>query len=255
VPYYFQGEVTEDRPSDIGFGLIFSMNDLRTAYYSFKLRPSTGQYSLLKFKDGNWVTLIDWTPSPAIFPNPQTNVIGASVQGKNIDLYINSARVGSYTDENPLDKGRIGLIVDQGGTRMIADNLLLLSLLPTTPTPPGQEPPTFPSLTPPGLNPPPATPGSATPVSPNPTLPVKFTPTATAPGSCPVTIPKGSWVLVVTKSSNTKSSVTINGRDSKLQLGPNVFYLPLGSYTVVKLGGKTYEYRIDVCKLVYLKAK
>ncbi len=255
VPYYFQAEVMEDRPSDTGFGVIFSINDLRNAYYYFKIRPSTGQYSLLKLADNNWSTLIDWTPSPAVFPNPQPNVIGVSLQEKNIDLYINSSRVGSYTDQNPLGKGRIGLTVDQGGARILADNLLLMSLLPTTPTPPGQEPPAFASPSPPGVNPPPVVQGSPTPFSASPTLPVKYSPTPTIPGSCPRTVPSGSWVLVVLKSSPGKGTIEINGRGQRIDLGPNVFYLPLNSVQVIKIGEKTYEFNYAVCKIVNLKAK
>ena len=300
--YYYQGEVVEEKPSNIGMGLMFAWDPTTQRAYVFKIRPSTGEYSLYKLANQKWTPLVDWTPSSAILPNPQPNLIGVSYQEGTITPYINGVSQGGFLDKAPLKEGRIGLLVDQDGGRMQAGYLSVYTLFPVTPTPIGFIPsvtPTFaalptltptefgaptatvfvPSLATPTLSQPqfptptpigqaPATPAGGTvppPLPPTPTLApqvpptataLRFSPTPTRTGACPATVPSGVWVLVIMNSSPNKSSVSINGVNQKVQIGPNYFYLPLGHSNVVVLGNKTINYEaIYECKIVQAKMK
>ena len=116
--YYYEAELVDERASEFGYGLIFAINDQRNAYYAYKVRPGTGDYGLFKLVNGSWTPLIDWTKTTALLPPPQTNILGASLQEKNISLFLNGARLNSFLDENPYNEGRIGFMVDQDGVRL-----------------------------------------------------------------------------------------------------------------------------------------
>ncbi len=52
--YYYQSDMVEDRPSTIGLGMVFGMNQAKSAFYSFRIRPSSADYSLAKVSNGQW---------------------------------------------------------------------------------------------------------------------------------------------------------------------------------------------------------
>jgi hypothetical protein len=236
--YYYQAEVVEDRPTTQGIGLVFGLDTQRKVYYAFKIKPDSGTYSLVKLVDGNWSPLVDWTPSPAIFPNPKPNLLGVSYQDGNIDLYVNNSRVNSYKDKNPYDAGRVGLFAEQDGVRLMGSNVQVYQLRLVTPGAP---------VVPPG--------GQTTGTAFVPPTSAPYTPTPTAYGSCPPEVGKSNWVLVVTSATSQKNRITINGVQKTIVQGANVFYLPLNTDVIVKIGARTYEYFFSVCKIIYLKAK
>ena len=234
--YYFQSDMVEDRPSTIGLGMVFGMNQARSAFYSFRIRPSSADFSLAKVVNGEWNALIDWTPSSAIKFYPFVNTIGVSYRDGNIDLFVNGQKLATYTDKQPLKSGRIGFSVDTDGVRLLASKVLVYTLTPVTP---------MPAITQ-------ALPGQ-TQVYQSPTPGAKYTPTATQPGSCPSNVPSGMFVVTVFKSSPKPGKIEINGSNTKVNQGVNVFYLPLKKNQVVKIGDKSYELYYDVCKIVNLK--
>jgi hypothetical protein len=235
--YYFEAEMYDERASDFGFGLIFALNGQKNAYYAYKIRPATGEYGLFKFQNGNLLPLIDWTASPAVLPAPQPNVLGVSFLEKNIDLYLNGTRINNYNDRNPYNEGQVGFIADQDGVRLMINKATVYELIPRTPEAPQQFP----------------TAAGATPIVATST-PLRYTLTPTAPGSCPRTVPSGSWALVVTAVGNNVK-IEINGVVYELKELNTVFYLNLNTNYVVKTSNRTYEYFLTACKVIYIKAK
>jgi hypothetical protein len=234
--YYIQSDIVEDRPSTIGLGLVFGMNQAKSAFYSFRIRPASADFSLAKVSNGAWTPLIDWTPSPAIKFYPFVNTVGVSYRDGNIDLYVNGQKLATYTDKQPLKSGRIGFSVDADGVRLLASKVLVYTLNPVTPQPAITQ----------------ASPLQS-PVYQSPTPGLKYTPTATQVGSCPSSVPSGMFVLTVFKNSPKPGKFEINGSSVKVNQGVNVFYLPLKKMTVVRIGDKPYELYYEVCKIVNLR--
>jgi hypothetical protein len=242
--FYYQVELVEDRASTFGIGLVIALDPQNSTLLNFVIRPSSTAYSLTRLKDGIWENLVDWTPSQTILPFPQPNILGVSFQNKTVQLYINGTRVGNYTQKDLSVYGRIGMFVERDGVRLIARQALVYQLTPfseAAATAAATDAAT--SST------------SLTLPSASPTLLVKYTATPTVAGTCPRTVPSGTWVLMVTKSGQGKGSIEINGSENKVTQGVNVFYLQLETYYTVKVGGKTYEFRVSPCKVVYLKMK
>jgi len=231
--YYYQSDMVEDRPSTIGLGMVFGMNQAKSAFYSFRIRASSADFSLAKVSNSQWNPLIDWTPSPAIKFYPFVNTVGVSYRDGNIDLYVNGQRLATYTDKQPLKSGRIGFSVDTDGVRLLASKVLVYSLTPVTPQPA-------------------ITQGQPS-VYQSPTPGAKYTPTATQIGACPNTVPKGMFVLIINRSSPKSGKFEINGNSTKAIQGVNVYYLPLKKNHVIKIGSKSYELYYDVCKIITLK--
>lgn len=235
--YYLQAELVEDRVSTLSLGLIFGLNQPKSGFYNFAIRPSSGEIGLQKMSNGQWTTLIDWTPAPTAKFYPFVNTLGVSYLQGNIQLFVNGALVGSYKDPQPYTGGRIGFAVESDGVRLLASNVLVLSLSPVTPTPP-------------------SAPGEGTPQPPtysSPTPAARYTFTPTAQGACPAHVPAGNFVLVVFKSGPGKGEITINGAKYKVEQGNNVFYLPLSKTHVVVIKGKTYELYYEKCTIRNLK--
>ena len=236
--YYFQAEVVEDRPSTVGLGLVFAINQAKSGFYIFNIRPASADYSLYKFSNGQFTALIDWTPSPAVKFYPFVNTIGVSYLEGNIQLYANGEQLASYLDKQPYKGGQIGFAVQSDGVRLLAQNVMVMTLAPVTPEP--QAPPAGATQPGPGYQ-------SPTPAS-------RYTPTPTQQGACPAYVPSGNFVLIVFYSGSAKkASIQINGSNVQLNQGNNVFYLPLNQNHVVVIGEKTREYYLEVCKIINLK--
>jgi hypothetical protein len=234
--YYLQSDMVEDRPSTIGLGMVFGLNQAKSAFYSFRIRPSSADFSLAKVSNGQWNPLIDWTPSPAVKFYPFVNTLGVSYRDGNIDLFVNGQKLATYTDKQPLKSGRIGFSVDTDGVRLLASKVLVYTLNPVTP---------MPAITQ-------AAPGQ-TQVYQSPTPGAKYTPTATTQGSCPSSVPSGMFVMTVFKSGPKPGKIEINGSSAKVNQGVNIFYLPLKKNQLVKIGDKTYALYYETCKIVNLK--
>ena len=234
--YYFQSDMVEDRPSTIGLGMVFGINQAKSVFYSFRIRPSSADFSLAKVSNGEWNPLIDWTPAAAIKFYPFVNTIGVSYRDGNIDLFVNGQRLATYTDKQPLKSGRIGFSVDTDGVRLLASKVLVYTLTPVTPQP------------------------AITQVSPlqsqvyqSPTPGAKYTPTATQIGGCPATVPSGMFVITAFWSGPKPGKIVINGSSVKVSQGVNVFYLPLKKSHTVRVGDKSYELYYDTCKIINLR--
>lgn len=234
--YYFQSDMVEDRPSTIGLGLVFGMNQARSAFYSFRIRPSSADFSLAKVANGEWNPLIDWTPSPAIKFYPFVNTVGVSYRNGIIDLYVNGQKLASYTDKQPFKSGRIGFSVDTDGVRLLASKVLVYTLNPVTPQPAITQ----------------ASPLQS-PVYQSPTPGSKYTPTATQVGSCPADVPSGMFVLTVIKTGTKPGKIEINGSSVKVTQGVNVYYLPLKKTQIVIIGNKSYNLYYEICKIIRLR--
>ena len=72
--YYYQSEIVEDRPSTLALGLVFGMNQQKSGFYSFAIRPSSAEFALQKFANGQWQNLIEWSSNPAIKFYPFVNI-------------------------------------------------------------------------------------------------------------------------------------------------------------------------------------
>ena len=234
--YYFQTDMVEDRPSTIGLGMVFGMNQAKSAFYSFRIRPSSAEFSLAKVLNGEWNPLIDWTPSPTIKFYPFVNTIGVSYRDGNIDLFINGQKAAMFTDKQPLKSGRIGFSVDTDGVRLLASKVIVYTLNPVTPQP---------AIT--QLSP------LQSPVYQSPTPGAKYTPTATQIGACPASVPSGMFLLIVIKSGPKPGKLVINNSSEKINQGANAYYLPLKKMNVVTIGSKSYQLYYDICKIVRLK--
>jgi hypothetical protein len=234
--YYYQSDIVEDRPSTIGLGMVFGMNQAKSAFYSFRIRPSSADYSLAKVSNGEWTPLIDWTPSPAVKFYPFINTVGVSYREGTIDLYINGQKLDSYTDEQPYKSGRIGFSVDTDGVRLLASNVSVYTLNPVTPQPAITQ----------------ASPLQS-PIYQSPTPGYKYTPTATQVGGCPASVPTGMFVLTVFRASPKPGKIEIDGQATKTTQGVNVYYLTLKKTHIVKINSKSYELYYDTCKIVGLR--
>jgi hypothetical protein len=240
--YYYQADMVEDRPTTLAMGLIFAINAQKSTYYTFAIRPASAEFSLRKFNAGQSTALIDWTSNPAIKFYPFVNKLGVSYQDGNLSLFVNGAQVGSYTDKQPFKSGRVGFSVESDGLRMLASNVSVLSLAPVTPAPP--------QPTAAGASGQPATQPAA---YQSPTPASRFTPTITPQGACPSYVPKGNFVLIVFKTSTGRGDIKINGTNTKINQGNNVFYLPLDKTHSVVIGNKSFELYYEVCKIRSLK--
>lgn len=230
--YYYQAELVEEASSTIGFGLVFGMDPQNNAFYAYLIRPSSGEFSLLKLMNGVWTPLLDWTASTTINLFPQPNILGAGFQDGNIDLYINNIKIASYADGDPFNSGRIGFYVDQEGMSLLASNVAVFFQEMPSPTPASLFTPT---------------------ATLRPTL--AHTATYTPEGACPPSVPKGTWALVITNSSFKKKTIYVNGAKTLLQPGPNAIYLKLKQTHSLEIDGKTSYVKQEICKIVYMKVK
>ncbi len=86
-----------------------------------------GAYAILKFQDGNFENLTDWTPSGAIKQGNATNRIRAVCDGSNLTLFVNSTRLASVQDDT-FTKGYLGLTAtsyETEATEIHFDHLLV----------------------------------------------------------------------------------------------------------------------------------
>jgi Tol biopolymer transport system component len=96
----------EDGADANSFGLIFRFVD-RNNFYRYDI-SGDGYYLVSKFVDGEWITLVDWTPSEFINQGQQaTNVLKVAAFGPEITLWVNGQTLVSFTDDS-LPGGNFG---------------------------------------------------------------------------------------------------------------------------------------------------
>ncbi len=107
--------VKRDGVLDYGYGVIWGVTEGGGAYHSFRV-SGNGLYSYGYENDGEWRTVIDWTPSPAIVPgNNVKNTLMVVRQGERLHLYINGAQVDDIA-YIPVEGSMVGFKVDNQQT-------------------------------------------------------------------------------------------------------------------------------------------
>lgn len=99
------------------YGILFGIaNESAEEMYDFGV-STTGQYSLVKVKDGKIVKplLVDFTPSSCIQARPGKNRMGVLVEGSKISLYINGYLVSTVSD-NSIQGGYVGIHAQSGAS-------------------------------------------------------------------------------------------------------------------------------------------
>jgi len=110
-------------PDNNDHGLLLRYLDANN-FYRFTI-SGTGYYAFDKYKDGQWVTLVDWTESSAIVAGRATNRLRVVCQGANFTFYVNDTRVGEAQDAD-FSSGDVGIEVgtykDPGSVHVSFDN-------------------------------------------------------------------------------------------------------------------------------------
>jgi hypothetical protein len=100
-------------PAEAYAGLVMRL-DKDGDYYLFSLR-NTGEYSLDVYYNSTWLSLIGWTPSPAIRVD-ETNHVEVVGEGQRFAMFVNGEWVADYEDAT-IPSGYSGLLIgmDQTG--------------------------------------------------------------------------------------------------------------------------------------------
>jgi hypothetical protein len=115
----------EDGPDNNCYGIIFRYQDPDN-FYRFDI-TGDGLFLLSKFVGGHWLTLVDWTASPAIHRGVAENVLRISCLGQDISAYVNGQLVATAHDD-AFRQGDIGLSAgsfDQPNVEISYDNLVV----------------------------------------------------------------------------------------------------------------------------------
>jgi hypothetical protein len=94
-------------PAGAYMGVMLRLDD-NGNYYLFSLN-SDGEYSFDEYYGTQWLSLIRWTPSPAIRVN-ETNHVEVVAEGGRFSLFVNGAWVVDYEDQ-AIASGVCGLAV------------------------------------------------------------------------------------------------------------------------------------------------
>jgi len=134
---YFQADLGIEPAADINYGMAFSIID-GANYYAFEINvnPETDYrgYALYKLTENEWSKLIPWTEDSAV-QSGVLNTLGVQVSndGSQMDLWINGIYVNSYTDSDPYGSGKIGLFVNNSGTELVGDGVVVYNFRPADP--------------------------------------------------------------------------------------------------------------------------
>lgn len=113
-------------PDDNAYGVILRYQD-RDNFYEFDI-SGDGYILFGKFENDEWVSILDWEPSPAVKQGLSTNHIRVICKGNHFTFFVNGQKVGEATDSS-FSSGQIGLAVstnDEGGAAVAFDNLRVL---------------------------------------------------------------------------------------------------------------------------------
>ncbi|MEJ5239608.1 MAG: family 16 glycoside hydrolase [Anaerolineales bacterium] len=92
---------------DAQAGVVFRLTD--NGYYMLKVSPESQEYVLDLWHNGQWVTLIDWTPTSAILPK-EWNRIEVEANGSLFTIWINGVFVDNVSDST-LARGKMGVMM------------------------------------------------------------------------------------------------------------------------------------------------
>ncbi len=95
-------------PKDYGYGLVVRGNRGMKEKYLFEI-DANGAFTIMKMLSGKYVTLADWTTSPAIEKNG-TNRLGVLARGSGFELFINGKSVQKINDVS-FTRGYVGMAV------------------------------------------------------------------------------------------------------------------------------------------------
>ena len=110
-------------PDNNHYGVIVRYTDNKNFY---RLDVSgDGYYSLQRYRDGEWETLIDWRESEAIRQGATTNHLQVIAEGSRLTWIVNGAVVDSIEDAD-IPVGDVGLTAgtfpDETGVHVTFDN-------------------------------------------------------------------------------------------------------------------------------------
>ena len=85
-------------PDNNSYGVIFRLQD-KDNFYRFDI-TGDGFFLLSKSVDGKWLTLVDWTSTPAINTGQAENDLRVSALGAKISIYANGRFLAEVEDES-----------------------------------------------------------------------------------------------------------------------------------------------------------
>ena len=105
-------------PDSADYGIVFRWS--HGNYYFFRV-SNAGKYSLSLYDLEKWITLTDWTGTPAIKPGA-VNRLAVAAQGSRFVFFINDQAVGE-ADDTRLTSGTVGVAVEinQAGDKALFD--------------------------------------------------------------------------------------------------------------------------------------
>jgi len=122
-----------DSSADVGYGLLFRVQDGSNFYFFEVIRDASGagSYDVLALVDNKWSILIPKTPTQDLHPAAQgSDMLSVSAHGRAYQFFINNKPQKSLTDSR-FSGGNIGLGVEmlQAGDKatLIFDNLKVCS--------------------------------------------------------------------------------------------------------------------------------
>lgn len=118
--YIVQATASFDRETDRDgeYGFIFNYLN-KEDYYIFVVNPDKG-YQVIRRKRGEWLTLINWTPSRHI--NDSINHIKLNQRENKVKFYINGKPVDEATVTYHDEKIKVGLVAGTGDIAPLTAN-------------------------------------------------------------------------------------------------------------------------------------
>ena len=95
--FYFTADIRQiNGPANSYVGLVLRVDE-NGNYYLFSLR-NTGEYSFDEYYNGEWLSLIRWTTSPAIRVD-NTNHVEVTADGRRFSFFVNGQWVVDFEDQ------------------------------------------------------------------------------------------------------------------------------------------------------------
>ena len=100
-----------DDAKEVSAGLAFWATDY-SSYYAFAV-DIDGRYSVARFAENRWLTVIDWKLHDAIKKGlGQTNDLRVITNGHTATLFVNGVQITTFKGQHPQGGGAIGLMAD-----------------------------------------------------------------------------------------------------------------------------------------------